>query len=240
MGAVNLAPLLGLHITPLLGALGVGGIGFAFAAQNTLENLFGSVTVVLDRPFSVGDWVQIDGVDGSVEEVGLRSTRVRTFYNSLVSIPNAKLTTAIVDNYGERNYRRFKANLGLRYESSPEQIEAFCSGVKALVMDRADTRKDVCYVELNSFGDSSLNVLLYMFFDCETWADELRGRHELMLDILRLAQGLGVEFAFPTQTLHIGEQAVAGDRPTSFEAITDAAAQQLGAAKAKEIGGRGT
>ena len=240
MGAVNLAPLLGLHITPLLGALGVGGIGFAFAAQNTLENLFGSVTVVLDRPFSVGDWIQIDGVDGSVEEVGLRSTRVRTFYNSLVSIPNAKLTTAIVDNYGERNYRRFKANLGLRYESSPEQIEAFCSGVKALVMDRADTRKDVCYVELNSFGDSSLNVLLYMFFDCETWADELRGRHELMLDILRLAQGLGVEFAFPTQTLHIGEQAVAGDRPTSFEAITDAAAQQLGAAKAKEIGGRGT
>ena len=239
MGAVNLAPLLGLHITPLLGALGVGGIGFAFAAQNTLENLFGSVTVVLDRPFSVGDWVQIDGVDGSVEEVGLRSTRVRTFYNSLVSIPNAKLTTAIVDNYGERNYRRFKATLGLRYETSPEQVEAFCSGVKALVMDRTDTRKDVCYVELNSFGDSSLNVLLYMFFDCETWADELRGRHELMLDILRLAQGLGVEFAFPTQTLHVGDQAVAGNRPTAFEAITDAAAQQLGTAKAKEIGGRG-
>ena len=238
MGAVNLAPLLGLHITPLLGALGVGGIGFAFAAQNTLENLFGSVTVVLDRPFSVGDWVQIDGVDGSVEEVGLRSTRVRTFYNSLVSIPNAKLTTAIVDNYGERNYRRFKATLGLRYETSPEQVEAFCSGVKALVMDRTDTRKDVCYVELNSFGDSSLNVLLYMFFDCETWADELRGRHELMLDILRLAQGLKVEFAFPTQTLHIGDQALAGDRPTAFEAITDAAAQQLGTAKAKEVGGR--
>ena len=106
-------------------------------------------------------------------------------------------------------------------------------------MDRTDTRKDVCYVELNSFGDSSLNVLLYMFFDCETWADELRGRHELMLDILRLAQGLGVEFAFPTQTLHIGDQALAGDPPTAFEAITDAAAQQLGAAKAKEIGGRG-
>ena len=137
------------------------------------------------------------------------------------------MTTAIVDNYGERNYRRFKANLGLRYESSPEQIEAFLQRSESTRHGpQVDTRKDVCYVELNSFGDSSLNVLLYMFFDCETWADELRGRHELMLDILRLAQGLGVEFAFPTQTLHIGEQAVAGDRPTSFEAITDAAAQQ--------------
>ncbi|MAV54671.1 MAG: hypothetical protein CMJ28_01795 [Phycisphaerae bacterium] len=239
MGAVNLAPLLGLHITPLLGALGVGGIGFAFAAQNTLENLFGSVTVVLDRPFSVGDWVQIDGVDGSVEEVGLRSTRVRTFYNSIVSIPNAKLTTAIVDNYGEREYRRFKATLGVRYETTPEQVEAFCSGVKTLVMERSDTRKDVCYVELNSFGDSSLNVLLYMFFDCPTWADELRGRHELMLDILRLAQGLGIEFAFPTQTLHLGDQALPGKLPTAFEAMTDAAAQQHGTSKAKEIGGRG-
>ena len=239
MGAVNLAPLLGLHITPLLGALGVGGIGFAFAAQNTLENLFGSVTVVLDRPFSVGDWVQIDGVDGSVEEVGLRSTKRPHLLQLLGQYPERQ-----IDHRYRRQLRRtqlpkVQSNSWPRYETSPEQMEAFCSGVKALVMDRTDTRKDVCYVELNSFGDSSLNVLLYMFFDCETWADELRGRHELMLDILRLAQGLGVEFAFPTQTLHIGDQALAGDRPTAFEAITDAAAQQLGTAKAKEIGGRG-
>ena len=85
--------------------------------------------MVLDRPFSVGDWVQIDGVDGSVEEVGLRSTRVRTFYNSLVSIPNAKLTTAIVDNYGERNYRRFKATLGLRHtKQAPNKWKRFAVG----------------------------------------------------------------------------------------------------------------
>ncbi len=239
-GLVNFAPLLGLEITPLLGALGVGGIGFAFAAQNTIENLFGSVTVVLDRPFSVGDWVEVDGVDGTVEEVGLRSTKVRTFYDSLVSIPNAKLTTAIVDNYGSRKYRRFKATLGVRYETTPEQIEAFCKGIKTLVADRSDTRKDVCYAELNGFGDSSLNIMLYMFFECEDWTAELRGRHELMLDIIRLAHELGVEFAFPTQIVHLAEQALPMARPESFGAVnTSEAAGQLGEAKAKEIGGRG-
>ncbi|MAW42213.1 MAG: hypothetical protein CMJ30_07375 [Phycisphaerae bacterium] len=240
MGAVNLAPLLGLHITPLLGALGVGGIGFAFAAQNTIENLFGSVTIVLDRPFSVGDWVEVDGVDGTVEEVGLRSTQVRTFYDSLVSIPNAKLTTAIVDNYGSRKFRRFKATLGVRYETTPEQIEAFCSGIKTLVAERSDTRKDVCYAELNGFGDFSLNIMLYMFFECKDWTAELRGRHELMLDIIRLAHELGVEFAFPTQVVHIAEQALPMERPDSFSSVNgQESALQLGAAKAKEIGGRG-
>ena len=239
-GLVNFAPLLGLEITPLLGALGVGGIGFAFAAQNTIENLFGSVTVVLDRPFSVGDWVEVDGVDGTVEEVGLRSTKVRTFYDSLVSIPNAKLTTAIVDNYGSRKYRRFKATLGVRYETTPEQIEAFCKGIKTLVADRSDTRKNNCYAELNGFGDSSLNIMLYMFFECEDWTSELRGRHELMLDIIRLAHELGVEFAFPTQIVHLAEQALPMARPDSFGAVnTSEAAGQLGEAKAKEIGGRG-
>ena len=240
VGIVNLATILELEITPLLGALGVGSIGFAFAAQNTIENLFGSVTVVLDRPFSVGDWVEVDGVDGTVEEVGLRSTKVRTFYDSLVSIPNAKLTTAIVDNYGSRKYRRFKATLGVRYETTPEQIEAFCKGIKTLVADRSDTRKDVCYAELNGFGDSSLNIMLYMFFECEDWTAELRGRHELMLDIIRLAHELGVEFAFPTQIVHLAEQALPMARPESFGAVnTSEAAGQLGEAKAKEIGGRG-
>ena len=240
VGIVNLATILELQITPLLGALGVGSIGFAFAAQNTIENLFGSVTVVLDRPFSVGDWVEVDGVDGTVEEVGLRSTKVRTFYDSLVSIPNAKLTTAIVDNYGSRKYRRFKATLGVRYETTPEQIEAFCKGIKTLVADRSDTRKDVCYAELNGFGESSLNIMLYMFFECKDWTAELRGRHELMLDIIRLAHELGVEFAFPTQIVHLAEQALPMARPESFGAVnTSEAAGQLGEAKAKEIGGRG-
>ena len=223
-----------------MAALGVGGIGFAFAAQNTLENLFGSVTVVLDRPFSVGDWVQIDGVDGSVEEVGLRIDARPHLLQLLGQHPERQ-----TDHRYRRQLRRtqlpkVQSNSWPAVRNKPRTSgSVVCSGVKALVMDRTDTRKDVCYVELNSFGDSSLNVLLYMFFDCETWADELRGRHELMLDILQLGQGLGVEFAFPTQTLHIVDQALAGDRPTAFEAITDAAAQQLGTAKAKEIGGRG-
>ncbi|MFM1822989.1 MAG: Low conductance mechanosensitive channel YnaI [Planctomycetota bacterium] len=200
MGIVNLAPLLGVEIGPLVGAIGIGSLGFAFAAQNTIENIFGSVTVVLDKPFVVGDWVVIEGTEGTVEVVGLRSTRVRTFYNSLVTIPNSMLTKVRVDNYGARRYRRFKTMLSVRYATSPAQIEAFCEGLRALVAAHPSTRKDYHQIVLNEFGGSSLDILLYIFFEVPDWTAELAARHAFMLDVMRLAKELGVDFAFPTQT----------------------------------------
>jgi MscS family membrane protein len=204
MGIVNLAPLMGIEIGPLLGAIGIGGLGFAFAAQNTIENIFGSITVVLDKPFAVGDWVVIEGTEGTVEQVGLRSTRIRTFYDSLVTVPNSILVKTRVDNYGERRYRRFRTMLSVRYETDPKQVEAFCEGIRQLILAHAATRKDGFHVYLNEFGGSSIDVLLYMFFEVPTWADELHARHLFMLDVMRLAKELGVDFAYPTQTVLMG------------------------------------
>jgi MscS family membrane protein len=194
---------LDIDITSLLAGLGIGGIAFALAAKDTVENLFGSLTVLIDRPFQIGDWVVIGDQEGTVEEIGFRSTRVRTFYNSKITIPNSMLVNSCVDNLGAREFRRVKCMIGVQYDTSAEKIEAFCEGIRELIRLHPYTRKDYYMVYFNAFADSSLNILLYAFHETPDWATELRERHRLFLDIVRLAQRLGVEFAFPTRTLHL-------------------------------------
>ncbi|MBL4809785.1 MAG: mechanosensitive ion channel family protein [Phycisphaerales bacterium] len=203
IGLIYIASAFQIEIMPLLTGLGIGGLAFAFAAKDTIENLFGSIAVILDRPFEIGDWVLINDVEGTVEDLGFRSTRVRTFYNSLVTIPNATLVRATVDNYGRRKYRRFTTKLNVTYDTHPEKIEAFCAGIREIVKLHPYTRKDYYHVWLNSFGPHSLDILVYIFFECPDWSIELREKHRFMLDVVRLADKLGVEFAFPTQKLHL-------------------------------------
>lgn len=211
VGAVVLAHELRFDVRGLLTGLGLGGLAFALAAQDLVKNLFGSFMIIADRTFEVGDWVVIGDVEGTVERVGFRSTRIRTFYNSLISVPNSQLITTSVDNLGKRTFRRYKTKLSLTYGTPPERIAAFCEGVRELVRRHPYTRKDYYQVYLNDFADASLDVLLYVFFRAPDWSTELRERERLMLDILRLARHLGVEFAFPTQTLHL--QRVPTDEP---------------------------
>lgn len=209
-GVVFVADTLDIEISSLLAGLGLGGLAVALAAQDAVKNLFGSLTVLLDRPFSVGDWVVIGDIEGTVEEVGFRSIRIRTFYNSLITLPNSNLLSTSVDNYGARRYRRWSTKLAIAYDTPPERIDAFCEGIRELVRQRPDMRKDSFHVYLNSFGDSALEVLLYVFFETPDWAAELAARHRLAVDILRLADTLGVEFAFPTRTVWL-HQAAGGD-----------------------------
>ena len=218
VGVVTMAEAFNLPIAGLLGGLGLGGAALALASKDTLSNVFGSVTVLIDRPFEIGDWVKIGDVEGTVETVGIRSTRVRTFYNSLTSVPNSVLTTATVDNMGQRRYRRIKAMLGLQYDTPPERIEAFCEGVRELIRRHPYTRKDYYHVYFNQFSDSSLDVLLYCFLECPDWCVELRERQRLFLDILKLARQLGVSFAFPTRTLHMySEEPSADETPAALD-----------------------
>ena len=203
VGMILFADIFSLDVTALVGGLGIGTAALAFASQDMLSNVFGSVTVLADRPFEIGDWIVTDGVEGTVESVGMRSTRVRTFYNSVLTLPNSRLTTAVVDNMGRRRFRRVRMTIGLQYDSTPDQIDAFCEGARELLLRHPYTRKDYYQVYFNDFSSSSLDVLLYAFFDCPDWSVELRERHRLLLDIMRLASAIGVQFAFPTQTLHM-------------------------------------
>ena len=196
---------LDINVSSLIAGLGLGGLAIALAAQDTVRNLLGGVTIFADKPFEVGDWVVVDGVEGTVEAVGFRSTRVRTFYNSLISVPNGNLMDSGIDNMGQRRWRRYKTTLGVAYHTKPDQLQAFVEGIRAIIQANPGMRQDYYIVEFHGFGATSLDILVYCFIDAEDWNEELRTRHVLNLDIMRLAESLQVEFAFPTQTLHIAD-----------------------------------
>ena len=238
MGVVFVADNLDVDVTSLLAGLGLGGLAFALAAKDVAGNLFGSITVLLDQTFHVGDWVVIGDVEGTVERIGFRSTRVRTFYNSLVSVPNSTLITSNVDNMGARIYRRLNCRLSVAYDTPPERIEAFCEGIREIVRLHPYMRKDYFHVYFHEYAASSLDIMVYVFWQAPDWGTELRERHRFLLDCLRLAKRLGVEYAYPTQTLHM-IQSEAGPPPPqegAFQpAVTEENAKTLGREEAKAI-----
>ena len=218
---------LGFNVMSVLAGLGLGGLAFALAAKDTCANFFGSIMILLDRPFNIGDWVIIGKTEGSVEEIGFRSTRIRTFYDSLITVPNSILANADIDNMGQRNYRRIKAFFGLTYDTPPEKMEAFLEGVKNIVEANPYTRKDYYHVVFNGYGNFSLDVMLYCFLKVPDWAAELVQRQNIYLEILRLAEKIGVDFAFPTQTLQIesfpGHESLRAPHRVDISELSDAA-----------------
>lgn len=213
LGLIFVLQNMDVDVGSLLAGVSLGGLAFTLAAKDTVANLFGSVSIFADQPFQVGDWVKIEGVEGVVEEVGMRSTRIRTFYNSVVSIPNSVVANASVDNFGRRDFRRCMVTLGVTYDTSPEQLQAFVEGIRGILKANEHVRQDSYEVHFKDFGASSLDILVYFFFKTDSWSVELAQRQVVFLEIMRLAKRINVDFAYPTQTLHLETRAATKDIP---------------------------
>ncbi|MDO5552471.1 MAG: mechanosensitive ion channel family protein [Planctomycetia bacterium] len=206
LGCIEIAKIYGFSAIGILSGMGIGGIAVALAAQHTISNFFGSLTILIDKPFTIGDYIVVDGIEGKIETVGLRSTRIRTFYGSRIFVPNDHLAGSIIDNMGHREYRRFKTVLGLQYDTPVMLIQAFCEGVRKIVYEHPKTRKDDIRVYVDNFGSSSIDIDFTCFITVHNKQDiheEKAAREELILDILCLAEKLGVSFAFPSQTSYL-------------------------------------
>jgi MscS family membrane protein len=160
------------------------------------------VNIFIDRPFQIGDWVIIGSVEGVVEEVGFRSTRVRTFYNSVVTIPNSQITNANVDNMGLRPRRRVKMMLSLTYDTPPDKLEAYVEGVRAILAAHPYVQRTY-EVHVYALGASSVDILVYYHVVVPGWHEELRARSQNILEFIRLAERLSVGFAFPSTSVYI-------------------------------------
>jgi MscS family membrane protein len=194
---------LGYSVSGLLGALGVGGLAVALAAKDTLANLFGGVAILVDRPFRPGDWITLDGADGVVEEIGLRSTRIRTFAKTLVSIPNSSLANATVENHSLMPKRRIKFSVGVTYSTSPDQMRQLVQQIEAYLRSNPDIHQEFLMVKFTQFGASSLDILVYCFTVTTDWVKHLQARQEVQLKVMDLVEAQGLEIAFPTQTVHL-------------------------------------
>lgn len=189
----------------ILAGLGVGGLAIALAAQDTVKNLFGSMVIFADRPFKLGERVVVDGTDGTVEDVGMRSTRIRTLDGHLVTVPNGELANKMIRNVSQRPYIKRVANIGVTYDTPPEKVELAMQIIKdALEVHAEHLHPDFpTRVYFNEFNDCSLNILvIYWFAPPDYWAF-MDVDQDFKLTVLRRFNEEGIEFAFPTQTIHL-------------------------------------
>jgi MscS family membrane protein len=201
---------MGADVKGLLAGLGLGGLAFALAARDSLANIFGSVVILADRPFRVGDWIEADGVEGTVEEIGFRSTRIRTFAKTLVTVPNSVVANWAVNNWSEMPIRRVKMTIGVSYEATPLQMDAAVEGIRGILGKHPLVHQDFYLVYFTDFGDSALEILLYYFTTTTVWAEYLQVRQEVNLSIMRLLDELGLEIAFPTRTVYLRQDEAPG------------------------------
>jgi MscS family membrane protein len=192
----------GLNVMSLLAGLGLGGLALALAAQDTAANVFGSVAIMFDNPFKVGDWIKLKDAEGTVEEIGFRSTRIRTFYNSVVTLPNAMIAKEVVDNMGVRPARRIRQILGITYETPIATIPKFCDALREMIKAHPEVNADTVTVNFNNFNASSLDILMNFHIRVYTGPEEMELQQQIFLEILKIAADMKVEFAYPTQTTY--------------------------------------
>jgi MscS family membrane protein len=208
----------GVNVSGLAAGLGLGGLAFALAAKDTVENIFGAVAILIDQPFRVGDSISMGGLTGAVEHIGLRSTRIRTPENSLVSLPNSKIIASHVDNLGARTSVRVRTILNLPLSTPPSSIEALCAGIRAILESHPLCVRDSIVVHFNEFNPASLGVLIQFNLTLQTWAEEQCRKEEIFLAIIGLLGELGLSLAVPIQEIAVK---AAPSETTSAAASTD-------------------
>ncbi len=193
----------GINVSAFLASLGLVGMAFALAAKDTAANLFGSLVIFTDRPFKIGDWIQTPQVEGTVENIGIRSTRVRAFTQALISVPNATIANSPITNWSKMGRRRIKTRLGLTYSTTKEQMQNILEGLRAMLKNHPDIHDDTIMVRFDEFGDSSLGIFCYFFTTTTNWAKFLETKEDVNFKIMEIVEKNGSSFAFPSQSIYV-------------------------------------
>ena len=206
VGTVTTLQTLGINVTGLVAGLGIGGLAIALGLQDTMANFFGSVFILIDRPFSVGDHIKLSDVEGTVTAVGFRSTRIETFSKTIVTIPNKTVANATIDNISKRPKRRVMEYVGLTYETTAEQMEQAVRTIREILNNDDGVDPEYIVVRFREFADSSLNVLIYYFTKATAFADHLETKERINLAVMRAIDNMGLSIAFPTRTVYLEGQ----------------------------------
>lgn len=213
-----IAQTLGFKITGLLALGGVGGIAVGFAAKDLLANFFGGLTIYLDRPFAVGDWIRSPdkSLEGTVEYISWRHTRIRGFNKNPIYVPNSVFTNILVENPSRMSHRRLKETIGLRYDDF-DLVAPIVNDIKAMLLAHPDIDpQQTLIVNFNQFGPSSLDLMVYTFTKTTVWVTFHEVKQDILLKIGQIIAGHGAEIAFPTQTLHLRGNAAVDEAQTEL------------------------
>ena len=218
IGVATVLEIWGIKVGPIIAGLGLFGVAVALGAQDMFKNLISGLTIIAEKRFNPGDWVLVDGVvEGTVEEIGFRSTRIRRFDKAPVHVPNAKLSDSAVTNFSAMTHRRIYWKIGVLYSSSVDQLKQIRDGIEDYVLTNdafAKPPEVSTFVRIDSFNDSSIDIMLYCFTKTTDWGEWLEIKEELAYQIKNIVEGAGSDFAFPSTSLYV--ETMTSDKPEAF------------------------
>lgn len=205
--AVGLVAILqewNINVSAFIASLGLGGLAFALAAKDTAANLFGGLTILADKSLKIDDWIKVGDVEGTVEDIGLRTIKVRTFEKSLVTVPNQIVANNPIENFSRRDIRRIKMRIGLTYSTTKEQMDKILNDIRNMLKSHPGIEKSATMiVNFDQFEDSSLSIFIYCFTNTANWQKYLEIKEDINLKIMDIVEKAGAEFAFPSQSIYI-------------------------------------
>ncbi|NPA51983.1 MAG: mechanosensitive ion channel family protein [Aquificae bacterium] len=195
----------GINVSALIASMGLGGLALALAAKDTAANLFGGLSILADKIFKIGDWVKVtNDIEGIVEDIGLRTTKIRTFEKSVLTVPNQLIANSAVENFSRRDVRRIKMVVGVVYDTPKETLEKIVKEIRQMLQNHPRIAKNqTLLVYFDEFGDSSLNIFIYCFSNTANWEEWLAIKEDVMLKIMEIVEKNGSSFAFPSRSLYI-------------------------------------
>lgn len=197
-GAMLIANALDFNLATLIAGMGISGLALALAAKDTISNFFGAITVLIDRPFKVGDWILTKNVEGEVMEIGLRTTLLRTSSDTIITLPNANLVNQAVENYGKRRWRRYQPSFHLDIDSSPDKVQTFCDNLLKIITDNSQTtNQKSSWACVEALGPQSIDININMYWDISSGKEEREAREVFLLSVMKLAASLELNFYEP-------------------------------------------
>jgi MscS family membrane protein len=202
IGVVAILKEWGIDVTTFIASLGLGGLAFALAAKDTAANLFGGFAILTDKIFKLGDWIKVGNVEGTVEDIGMRTTKIRAFDKGLITVPNGTIANSSVLNFSRRDRRRIKMRVGVTYSTTPSQMQEMLNEIREMLNNHPQIHKDPMFVYFDEFADSSLSIFFYLFTTTAVWEEYLKIREDINLKLMEIVEKNGASMAFPSQSLY--------------------------------------
>lgn len=198
-----IAEIWGIPIQGFITGLGLGGLAFALAAKDAASNIIAGIFIILDKPFTIGDWVSIDTLEGTIENISFRTTRIKTFDEAIITVPNSKIANEPLTNFSKRGKRRINFNLGITYSTSGDKLQICVDNIRKMIEDHPQVNKQGIYVRFDKFNNSSLDIFIYFFVDTTVLAEYLRIKENINFNIMKILEKEGVSIAFPSSSIYV-------------------------------------
>ena len=212
-----IAQEMGFNVSGFVAGLGLGGLAIALGAKDALANVFGGIMIVTDKPFSIGDWIHSPSVEGTVEDISFRSTKVRTFANSVVTVPNSNLANEPITNWSRMGKRRISFHLGVTYSTTVEKLKTCLQEIREVLEKHPAIHKETIFVRFDRFNESSLDIFLYFFTITTNWNEYLEIKEEINFRIMEILQAEKVSIAFPSRSIYLESALSVQSLPTEVQ-----------------------